>query len=131
MNLKLLTAISIVALTPLAGCNNAKPPATVANDVAAAQEAAAVHVTEARKDASIEDASAAAKVNDKIEDLRSTEAKGAYDVALAKAEGTHKVALEKCESKSGDAQKKCKDLADSDFAAAKANAKSAELAARQ
>ena len=131
MNLKLLTAISIAALAPLAGCNNAKPPAAVANDVAAAQEAAAVHVTEARKDASTEVAGAADKVNDKIDDLRSTEAKGAYEVALAKAEGAHKVALQKCESKSGDAQKKCKDLADSDFAAAKANSKSAELAAKQ
>jgi hypothetical protein len=130
MNLKLLTAISIAALPFLAGCNNAKPPATVANDVATAQESAAVKVTEARKDASTEDAKAADKVNDKLDDLRNTEAKGAYEVALAKAEGAHKVALEKCEAKSGDAQKKCKDRADSDFAAAKANSKASELAAK-
>ena len=50
---------------------------------------------------------------------------------LAKAEGAHKVALEKCKAMSGDAQSKCKDVADADYAAAKANSKATEVAAKQ
>ena len=85
----------------------------VANDVAAAQQ------------------SAAGKVEEKSKDLNNSDAKGAYDVALAKADGDHKVALEKCEALNGDAQTKCKDMADADYDATKANAKASEVAAKQ
>ncbi|MGO9948674.1 MAG: hypothetical protein ACLPWG_17695 [Steroidobacteraceae bacterium] len=131
MKLKIVTAIGLITLAAVAGCNNAKSPDTVANDVAAAQQAAAKKVTEARREASNDDAKATDKVNDKSQDLNNVEAKGAYDVAMAKAEGAHKVALEKCNILSGDAQRKCKELADADYDAAKANSKAAEVAAKQ
>ena len=120
MNSKLITAIALATLASLAGCNNAKSPDTVANDVAAAQQAAAKQVADARAEASKDDAKA-----------NNEEAAAAYDVAVAKAEGAHKVALEKCNALGGDAQSKCKDQADADFAAAKANSKAAEVAAKQ
>ena len=44
MNLQLITAISVVTLTALTACNNARAPDQVANDVASAQEAAAQKV---------------------------------------------------------------------------------------
>ena len=92
MDLKLITAIALATLASLAGCNNAKSPDTVANDVAAAQQASAKQVADARAEASKEDAKATDKVNDKSQDLNNVEATGAYDVAMAKAEGAHKVA---------------------------------------
>jgi hypothetical protein len=123
MNYKLVAALSVLTVAVLAGCNNAKSPGAVANDVAAAQQKAAENVTDDRNDASKDNVSATDKVDDKSKDLNNVEAKGAYDVALARAEGNHKVALEKCNAVSGDAQSKCKDMAASDYDAAKANAK--------
>ena len=106
-------------------------PGAVANDVAAAQQKAAENVADVRKDASKDNVSATDKVNDKSKDLNNVEAKGAYDVALARVEGNHKVALEKCDAVSGDAQSKCKDMADADYNAAKANAKASEVSTKQ
>ena len=73
---------------------------------------------------------AAAKVNDKQGDLDTTNAKGAYDVAIAKSDGDRKVAIEKCNSMAGDGQKACKDQADARHDLAEANAK-ATLAAQK
>jgi predicted small secreted protein len=131
MKLKLIMALSVLTVAVLAGCNNAKSPDAVGNDVAAAQKKAAENVADVRKDASKDNASATDKVDDKSKDLNNVEAKGAYDVALARAEGNHKVALEKCDAVSGDAQSKCKDMADADYNAAKANAKASEMSTKQ
>jgi hypothetical protein len=130
MNYKLLTALSGLTVAVLAGCNNAKSPGAVVNDVAAAQQKAADNVADVRMDASKDNVSATDKVNDKSKDLNNVEAKGAYDVALARAEGNHKVAVEKCNAVSGDAQSKCKDMAAADYDAAKANAKASEVSTR-
>jgi hypothetical protein len=111
--LKSAGALGLLALLALAACHSAKSPDAVANDVAAARQ------------------SAAADVEEKNKDLNNSDAKGAYDVAVAKADGNHKVALEKCEALNGEAQTKCKDMADADYDAAKANAKSSEAAAKQ
>src|SRR5450631_3675564 len=131
MKLKLIMALSVLTVAVLAGCNNAKSPDAVADDVAAAQKKAAENVAEVRKDASRDNASAIDKVDDKSKDLNNVEAKGAYDVALARAEGNHKVALEKCNAVSGDAQSKCKDMAGADYDAAKANAKASGVSTKQ
>jgi hypothetical protein len=131
MNYKLITALSVLTVAVLAGCNNAKSPDAVANDVAAAQQKAADNVADVRKDASKDIVSATDKVDDKSKDLNNVEAKGAYDVALARAEGNHKVALEKCNAVSGDAQSKCKDMAGADYDAAKANAKASGVSTKQ
>ena len=130
MKLKLI-ALSVLTVAVLAGCNNAKSPHTVANDVAAEQQKAAKNIADVRKDASKDNASATDKVDDKSKDLNNVEATGAYDVALARAEGNHKVSLEKCNAVSGDAQSKCKDMADADYNAAKANAKASEVSTKQ
>jgi hypothetical protein len=128
MNFRLFTAIGLVVFAILSGCNNAKSPNTVANDVEAAQQAANKKVADARVEAAKDDAKATDNVNDKSHDLNNAEATGAYDVAMAKAEGGHEVALAKCKAMSGDAQSKCKDVADADYAAAKANFKATEVA---
>jgi hypothetical protein len=89
----------------LCGCNNAKSPDAIANDVAK---------TEQKADA---------KVDDKLKSLNNTDAKGTYDVAMTAAEGDHNVALEQCNALSGAAQKDCKDKADADYDLVKARAK--------
>jgi hypothetical protein len=131
MNFKLITALSVLTVAVLAGCNNAKSPDAVANDVAAAQQKATENVAEVRKDASKDNAIATDKVDDKSKDLNNVESMGAYDVALARAEGNHKVGLEKCNAVSGDVQSKCKDMADADYNAAKANAKALQVSTKQ
>ena len=131
MDARIFTEIGVVMFAALCGCNNAKSPDKVANEVATAQQAADKKVADARAEAAKDDAKATDKLNEKSHDLNNAEATGAYDVAMAKAEGAHAVALEKCNAMSGDAQSKCKDLADADYAAAKANSKVTEVAAKR
>ena len=127
---KSLISLVAVAMTIMAGCNNAKSPDSVSKDVAAAQQKRASEVADARKDAAKDENKAAAKVDDKSNDLNNANAKGSYDVAMAQADGDHKVALQKCDGLSGDSQKACKDQADAKYDLAKANAK-AMLAAQK
>jgi hypothetical protein len=125
--------VSMVALCAVAlasGCNNAKSPDAVANDVAAAQAKRTSEVADARQDAAKDTGKAEAKVDDKTVDLNNASAKGAYDVAMAQADGDHQVAVQRCSALSGDAQKACKDQADAKYDLAKANAK-AMLAAQK
>ncbi|HEV7358762.1 MAG TPA: hypothetical protein VGN99_12280, partial [Steroidobacteraceae bacterium] len=116
--------------TIMVGCDNAKSPDAVSKDVASAQEKRASEVADAKQDAAKDENKAAAKVDDKANDLNNASAKGAYDVAMAQADGDHKVAIQKCDALSGDAQKACKDQADAKYDLAKANAK-AMLAAQK
>ena len=126
----MLSLVVLLALTATSGCNNAKSPDSVANDVAAAQAKRASEVADAKQDAAKDANKAEAKVDDKTNDLSNANAKGAYDVAMAQADGDHKVALQKCDAFSGDSQKACKDQADAKYDLAKANAK-AMLAAQK
>jgi hypothetical protein len=126
----LLVATGMVLLAMASGCNNAKTPDAVANDVASAQNKAASDVADARKDAAKDSASEQAKVDDSTQKLDATNEKGAYDVAIAKADGNKKIAEEQCNALSGDAQKACKDQADAKHDLAVANAK-ATLAAQK
>jgi hypothetical protein len=113
----------VLAGATLGGCNNAKSPDTVSKDLADAQAKRASEVASARQDAAKDESKAEAKVDDKTADLNNTNAKGAYDVAMAQADGDHKVALQRCDGLAGDAQKACKDQADAKYDLAKANAK--------
>ena len=131
MNYKLITALSVLTVAVVAGCNNAKSPDVVANNIAATQQKAVENVADVQKDASKDNVSAIDKVDDKSKDLNNVEAKGAYDVALARAEGNHKVALAKCNAVSGDAQSKCKDMAAADYDVTKADAKASEVSSKQ
>ncbi len=126
----LLSFAAMLALAAAAGCNHAKSPGAVANDVAAAQAKRAAEVADAKQDAAKNANQAEAKVDDKTTDLSKVNAKGDYDVAMAQADGDHKVALQKCEALSGDSQKACRDQADAKYDLAKANAK-AMLAAQK
>jgi hypothetical protein len=107
------------------GCNRAKSPDAVANEVAAAQDQADAKVANARKNADQDDDKAAAKVVDKAVELNGVDAKGAYDVTVARAEGDHTVSLKQCMALDGDAQRSCVDKADAAYNLAKANAKAA------
>lgn len=131
MQRTILWASAILAFALLGGCNNAKSPGAVNNDVAAAQQKAENKVADAQKNASEDIAKSNAAVDDKSKALNNTEAKATYGVAVAKADGDHDVDLKKCNALSGDAQNKCKDQADADYEAAKANAKANETAQKQ
>ena len=126
-----VSMIALLAVAMASGCNNAKSPDSVSNDVASAQAKRASEVADAKQDAAKDANKAEAKVDDKTNDLEHTNAKGAYDVAMAQADGDHKVAIQKCEAASGDAQKACKDQADAKYDLAKANAKAMLAAQKQ
>jgi hypothetical protein len=129
--MRLLTsAIAIVALMA-AGCDSAKPPETVAKDVAAAEQKAAAEVTKSEQNAAKDLSKAADKIDDKVIDFNNAAAKDAYNLAIAKADGDRKVAVANCLALGGDAQKSCKDQAEADYGAAKANAKAAALSLKQ
>jgi hypothetical protein len=130
MQKSLITLVALLTVTIMVGCDNAKSPDAVSKDVASAQEKRASEVADAKQDAAKDENKAAAKVDDKANDLSNANAKGAYDVAMAQADGDHKVAIQKCDALSGDAQKACKDQADAKYDLAKANAK-AMLAAQK
>lgn len=119
----MLSLVALLAVATASGCDHAKSPGSVANDVAAAQAKRASEVANAKQDAAKDENKAEAKVDDKTADLNNANAKGSYDVAMAQADGDHKVALQKCEALSGDSQKACKDQADAKYDLAKANAK--------
>jgi hypothetical protein len=121
----------VLAVIFAAGCDSAKSPETVQKDVAVAEQKASVEVAKNQDAASKDIGKAADKVDDKLADLNNTMTNDAYSVAVAKADGDRKVALAQCESLSGDAQKNCKDQADADYAAAKANAKAAQVSSKQ
>ena len=110
-----LSFVAVFAVAAASGCNNAKSPDAVANDVSSAQAKRASEVADAKQDAAKDANKAEAKVDDKTTDLNNVNAKGAYDVAMAQADGDHKVALLKCDALSGDSQKACKDQADAKF----------------
>jgi hypothetical protein len=127
----LVSMVALLAVAMASGCNNAKSPDSVSNDVASAQAKRASEVADAKQDAAKDANKAEAKVDDKTNDLDNTNAKGAYDVAMAQADGDHKVAIQKCEAASGDAQKACKDQANARYDLAKANAKAMLAAQKQ
>jgi hypothetical protein len=126
----MLSIVALLAVAAASGCDHAKSPDAVANDVAAAQAKRSSEVADAKQDAAKDANKAEAKVDEKAADLNNVNAKGSYDVAMAQADGDHKVALQKCDALSGDSQKACKDQADAKYDLAKANAK-AMLAAQK
>ncbi len=123
---KSIFAVALMGVALMSGCNNAKSPDSVANDVAIAQHKEALAVADARIDAAKRVDSGAEKVDEKAGDLNNAQAKGAYRVALAKAEGDRQINLAKCDALAGNDQNRCKDRAHADYEAAKANAMAIE-----
>lgn len=115
----------------LSACHQGKSPDQVAAEVAKAQDKANAELSRAEQHADKDVANAAGKVDDKLTALNNDAATDSYKVAIAKADGDHKVALAQCDSMSGDAQKACRNQADTDYDAAKANAKAAEQSQKQ
>jgi hypothetical protein len=104
--------MGMTALLAVAGCDSAKSPDKVADNVAAANQSASREVAQAQRE--------------QQKDMSSD----AYDVAVARADGNHKVAIQKCDSLEGHEQKACKDQADADYEAAKANAKARKVSSQ-
>jgi hypothetical protein len=130
MRISLMPTIALT-IAFAAGCNNAKSPDAVANDVARAEQKASTEVANSENSAAKDMGKAADKVDDKMADLNNSAAKDAYKITVAQADGDRKVALAKCAALSGDAQSRCSDQADADYNAAKAAAKAAEAGEKQ
>jgi hypothetical protein len=127
-----LMPIFVVAALALAGCSKSKSPEDVSKDVANAEQKADNEVKKSEDRAQSALDKSYEKVNDQELKFNNDAARQTYNVAIAKADGNRKVALATCESQSGDAQKECKDQAETDYKAARADAKaSAKLAVQQ
>ena len=127
----ILPMIGLLTTALMCGCNNAKSPAAVATDVAAARQQASTEVTDARQDAARSVDSAAANAGGSSKELNDVEAKSAYDVAVAQADGDHNVAIQKCLALTGEAQKSCKERADAGYEQAKTHANVTRLSKLQ
>ena len=123
--------MAILMTLCVAACNNSKSPETVQKDVAKAEQKASTEVAKAENSAAKDTNNAAAKVEDKVEAFSNTEAKDAYDLAMANADGDRKIALANCEQSSGDAQKQCKDQVEADYTAATSKAEAAAKSQRK
>jgi len=128
MRLPIISIIGLAILALAAGCDRAKSPQAAANDIAAAKQSAAQEVADAHQEAAKGINSASKELQDKSGELADSNAKAAYDVAVARADGDHKIAIQECMTREGDRQKLCKDTADADYDAAKANAKASRAA---
>lgn len=127
----LLPMIGILATALACGCNNAKSPAAVATDVAAARQQANTEMTDTQRDAAKNVDSVAANVDSSSKDLNEANAKAAYDVAVAQADGDHGVAIQQCSALTGEAQKSCKERADTNLDQAKTHANVTRLSKLQ
>ena len=114
------------ALLCLSGCNNAKPPEKVQDDVAKAQAQAAEDNAKADEKVKQVEAQSAKDRADAVAKVADKSVAALADSAVTEAEGETKVALAKCEALEGDAQKSCKDAANAHLDEVKARAKSAK-----
>ncbi len=119
----LLTATLAMMLAALAGCNQAKSPETVANDVAKATESAEKRDAKAEERAEKTDAAVTNDLSKDVDKANDKEVRTAADDAVTQAEGENKIALAKCEALGGDAQKACKDQANAQLDVVKQRAK--------
>ena len=122
MNTKMLMMILASGLA-LAGCEEARSPAEVRQDVAESRAEGYGDVADARAaalkdsvDAETDVTKAVANhdVNEAIGEAREADqvaAEGAEKVRLAQAEADHDVAIQKCAALDGDARKQCRDQA--------------------
>jgi hypothetical protein len=118
-----ILTLTALAMLGLSGCNNAKSPDQVQQDVAKATDKAADNDAKAADKLANADASADKTVGnaEAKADAKTTDAAG--DAVVTQAEGDHKVAIAQCESLSGQAQKDCKKQADDQLDAVKAKVK--------
>jgi CO dehydrogenase/acetyl-CoA synthase alpha subunit len=105
-------ALSAITVAIAVGCNQAKSPSAVENDVAKARSEASNKNAKALDKQARVDNSATKSMTD-----------ASANTSVAEAEGNYKVAVAKCEALSGDRQQACKDEASAALDMAKAKAK--------
>ena len=113
----------------LTACNQSKSPEQVSKDIANAEQKATNEVAKSEQRAQNALDKSYEKVNDDEIKFNNDAARQTYNVAVAKADGSRKVALAACESLNGDAQKACKEQAETDYKAARADAKASAQSA--
>lgn len=101
---KLLVSAIALSIVLSAGCNSAKSPHVVGNNVAAAQQKAVIEVATSERDVAAD---------------------------IGKSANDRKAARATCSALARDTQKACEAKVDADYGAATANAKTAEAPAHQ
>jgi hypothetical protein len=125
-----LGAVGIaIAVMSLCACNQAKSPDTVAQDTAGAKQKADENLSQAKQDANAKIADANAKVNQEENAVEHTAAVQNEKVNETQAKGTYEVAMARCEGLSGDDQRACKDQAKAAYDTALAQAKQTKTVA--
>jgi hypothetical protein len=128
---KTTVALGVISLLAIAGCNRAKSPDAVQQDVTRAEQSGAKEIARAEQSEAKTDAKQESNVASAVDSANSKEGSASVDTALAQAEADNKVALAKCESLSGDQQKTCRDSANAELDVAKAHAKAIKAAQGQ
>lgn len=123
-----LHVLGISTLLLLGGCNNAKSPATVENNVGKASAEASDKDAKAMARQDKTDAAANDSMASAEQSADAKKADAAADTAVTEAEGANKVALAKCEALAGDRQQACKDEANAALDMAKAKARAMKAA---
>jgi hypothetical protein len=125
---KATTILGVIALSVIAGCNQAKSPDRVQSDVTRAQESGAKDVARAEAQEAKTDAKQDDRVGSAVDSANAKITGASVDTALAQAEADNKVALAKCEALAGDQQKTCRDTANAQLDLVKSRAKEIKAA---
>jgi|SRR5581483_6968474 len=120
---KISWVLAAAIMLALGACHKAEAPAKVQQDVANAQESAAKSTEKAEASESKVDTKADSNLATEQDKAGSQKENAAADTATTEAEGAYKVAMAKCESLSGDRQAACKEEAKAQLDMAKAKAK--------
>jgi hypothetical protein len=124
----MVVGITLAAIN-LCACNQAKSPDAVAQDTAEAKQKANENLSQAKEDANAKIADANAKVNQQENAVEHTAAVQNEKVNETQAKGTYDVAMARCEGLSGDDQRACKDQAKAAYDTALAQAKQTKTVA--
>lgn len=127
----LLTSAAIALLLTVTACTKEYSTSEARADVSKVKAEAAKDVAKAQNKADATMASATEDVNEAQRDAAQAFAGATRDVKVAEADAANKVASERCQSQTGQARTTCKNVADTEYAAAKARADAAEAVASQ
>jgi hypothetical protein len=116
-------ALPLLATLLLGACNQAKSPETVAADTASAQQKAQENNAATQQSANEKMGQANADVNKAQADAEHVDAVQQEKVANTDAKGAYDIAMARCEGLSGNDQRACKDQAKAAYDTALAEAK--------
>jgi len=123
----LIFAFSVLVAAGVNACYQAKTPAQVAQDTAAAENRADAATQKAEQHAAERIDSRQTLVSDEQKDAAHTRAVELEKIADTRAQGDHRIALAQCESLSGESQKACRERADAAFTTAEDRARQAKV----